>query len=135
MSEFPLIHQQAMRFVVVGLVSNAVLYLAYLGLTAAGLGPKLAMSLTYAIGVIHTFYFNRVWSFRHQDDLHSAFIRYLLAYAYGYLLNFFLLWLGVDGLDLPHQGVQAVAIVLVAINLFLIHRYWVFATPAGKALN
>jgi putative flippase GtrA len=135
MPEFPLIQQQAMRFAVVGLVSNAVLYLAYLGLTAAGIGPKFAMSLTYAIGVIQTFYFNRVWSFRHQDKLHPAFTRYVLAYAYGYLLNFFLLWLGVDGLSLPHQGVQAAAIVLVAINLFLFHRYWVFAPPAGKALN
>lgn len=119
-----------MRFAVVGLASNAVLYLLYLGLTAAGFGPKLAMSLVYAIGVIQTFYFNRIWSFRHQDRVHSTFTRYLLAYAFGYLLNFFLLWLAVDGLNLPHQGVQAVAVLVVAMSSFLINKYWVFAAPA-----
>lgn len=127
--------QQAIRFAVVGLVSNAVLYLVYLGLTTTGFGPKLAMSLVYAIGVIQTFYFNRVWSFRHQDGLHSAFIRYLLVYVFGYLLNFFLLWLAVDGLNLPHQGVQAVAVLLVAISSFLINRYWVFAASARDAVT
>ena len=55
---------------------------------------------------------------------------YGIAYAIGYLLNFGLLWTGVDRLQLPHQVVQAVAIFAVAAVLFLMHRYWVFPSPA-----
>ena len=46
----------------------------------------------------------------------------------GYVLSLALLVLAVDRLSLPHEGVQAVAVVLVAICTFLLHRYWVFAT-------
>lgn len=120
-------HIQLSRYAVVGLASNAVGYLLYLLLTYAGMGHKSAMSLLYAVGVAQTFYFNRSWSFNHQGMAHTAFIRYVIAYALGYLLNLALLWLAVDRLHMPHQGVQAAAIVLVALSLFLMHKYWVFA--------
>lgn len=120
-------HIQLSRYAVVGLASNAVGYLLYLLLTYAGMGHKSAMSLLYVIGVVQTFYFNRSWSFNHQGMAHTAFIRYVIAYALGYLLNLALLWLAVDHLHMPHQGVQAAAIVLVALSLFMMHKYWVFA--------
>ena len=118
---------QFLRYATVGLASNLLLYLAYLGLTAAGLGYKAAMTLLYACGVLITFMANRSWSFEHRGLTRAAFVRYVMAYILGYLLNFVLLWFAVDRLHLPHQGVQAVAVVLVAISLFLMHKYWVFA--------
>jgi putative flippase GtrA len=118
---------QFLRYATVGLVSNLLLYLAYLGLTTTGFGHKTAMTLLYATGVLITFVANRSWSFEHQGFAHAAFVRYVIAYILGYLINFSLLWIAVDQLHLPHQGVQAVAVVLVAISLFLMHKYWVFA--------
>lgn len=118
---------QFLRYATVGLASNLLLYLAYLGITATGLGHKTAMTLLYVSGVLITFVANRSWSFAHRGLAQAAFIRYVIAYIVGYLLNFALLWFAVDRLHLPHQGVQAVAVVLVAIGLFLMHKYWVFA--------
>lgn len=118
---------QFLRYATVGLASNLLLYLAYLGITATGLGHKTAMTLLYVSGVLITFVANRSWSFAHRGLAQAAFIRYVIAYILGYLLNFALLWFAVDRLHLPHQGVQAVAVVLVAISLFLMHKYWVFA--------
>lgn len=118
---------QFLRYAVVGLTSNLLLYLAYLGLTAAGLGHKTAMTLLYITGGLLTFIANRAWSFRHQGEVNSAFVRYVTAYVIGYALNFAMLWLAVDQFNLPHQWVQAVAIVVVAFSLFVLHRYWVFA--------
>jgi len=119
---------QFLRYATVGLASNLLLYLAYLGLTSSGIGHKTTMTVLYATGVLITFVANRSWSFEHQGLAHAAFVRYVTAYILGYLLNFSLLWIAVDHLHLPHQGVQAVAIVLVAISLFLMHKYWVFAS-------
>lgn len=126
-------HIQLSRYAVVGLASNAIGYLLYLLLTYAGMGHKSAMSLLYAVGVAQTFYFNRNWSFGHQGRVHGALARYVIAYALGYLLNLGLLWFAVDRLHLPHQGVQAVSIVVVAVSLFLMHRYWVFAPSVRSA--
>lgn len=108
---------QFTRYVLVGLASNLVLYLAYLALTAWGMGPKPAMSLLYALGVAQTFVFNRKWSFRHQGGFHGTFARYVVAYAFGYILNLTVLWLAVDRLGLPHQLVQGVMILTLAAGL------------------
>ena len=117
---------QAFRYGIVGLVSNLVLYLFYLGLTWAGMGHKLAMTLLFALGVLQTFFFNKRWSFEHDGATHTALSRYVAAYACGYLLNLLALMVLVDRLGLPHQWVQGAMIIIVAGMLFLLQRYWVF---------
>ena len=126
-------HIQFSRYALVGLASNFIGYLLYLLLTYFGLGPKSTMTLLYVVGVVQTFYFNRGWSFGHQGSSQGAFLRYVVAYALGYLLNFGLLWFAVDHLQLAHQIVQAAAIFIVATFLFLMHRYWVF--PQSTQVN
>lgn len=128
----PRFHIQFLRYGLVGLISNGALYLGYLGLTRLGLGHKTAMTLLYLLGVMQTFYFNRRWSFGHDGQMTTAFVRYVVSYVFGYALNLALLWCAVDWLGLPHQGVQLVAIFLVAASLFLLHRYWVFAPAAVR---
>ena len=121
---------QFMRYIVVGVTSNTLLYLSYIGLTTLGLGHKTAMTLLYVTGGLLTFFANRTWSFNHLGSGRSALARYVVAYVLGYLFNLTLLWLFVDQLHQPHQFVQAAAIVLVAVSLFLMNKFWVFAPPA-----
>ena len=54
-----MIHIQFIKYVVIGLISNGILYFAYLGLTKYGMGHKTAMTLLYIIGVLQTFIFNK----------------------------------------------------------------------------
>jgi putative flippase GtrA len=119
-------HIQLSRYAVVGLTSNAVGYLLYLLLTYAGMGHKTTMTLLYAVGVAQTFYFNRRWSFSHDGQVSSAFVRYLTAYALGYVFNLAVLMILVDRWGWPHQWVQGVMIFVLAGMLFLMQRYWVF---------
>ena len=117
---------QMLRFAVVGLASNAVLYLVYLGMTASGIGPKLAMSLVYGIGVAQTFLLNKRWTFNHEGRHDIALLRYLSVYAGGYLANLLVLaWL-VDSLGYPHQIVQGVMILVLAGCFFILQKIWVF---------
>ena len=51
---------------------------------------------------------------------------YILRYVVGYGVNFAMLFVLSDTLKLPHQAVQASAIVVVAGVLFLMSRYFVF---------
>ncbi|AUB83522.1 GtrA family protein [Candidatus Thiodictyon syntrophicum] len=117
---------QFFRYGIVGVLSNAVGYLLYLGMTGVGIGPKVAMTLLYAIGVAQTFVFNKRWTFRHQGHLSIAFVRYIAAYGFGYFLNLFGLLLLVDHMGLPHQLVQGAMILTLAVMLFLAQKFWVF---------
>jgi putative flippase GtrA len=118
------------RFGAVGVLSNALLYALYLGATALGMGPKSAMTLLYCVGVAQTFVLNRQWTFGGRGDMRRALPRYGAAYAAGYALNFVLLMAFVDAAGLPHQAVQAVLIVLIALLMFLAQKFWVFREPA-----
>jgi len=117
---------QGTRFIVVGLLSNSILYLLYLLATTLGLGHKTAMTLLYITGILQTFVFNKTWTFSHIGKVRTSFIRYLAAYGFGYLLNLAVLALFVDLLGYPHAVVQAIAILIVATQLFLLQKYWVF---------
>ena len=121
--------RQSVRFVVVGIVSNLVLYLAYLFLTTVGVGHKLAMTLLFLAGTLQTFFFNKTWTFSHQGLYSSTFVKYLSAYGFAYLLNLAALIILVDRMTLPHQAVQGVMIVMVALLLFILQKLWVFRTP------
>lgn len=117
---------QLIKYSIVGLVSNGVLYLAYLLITKAGIPPKSAMTICYAVGVIQTFFFNRSWTFRSEGSIEGTAKKYVATYISGYFLNLIILLLFVDYLGVPHQLVQGVAILIITLYLFLCQRYWVF---------
>ena len=119
-------HIQSLRFMVVGLTSNLVLYLLYLVLTALGLGHKTAMTLLYLVGMLQTFIFNKKWTFEHKGIFEFTFIKYVAAYGLGYLLNLFALIFLVDRMQLPHKIVQGIIILVLAVLLFLLQKFWVF---------
>jgi putative flippase GtrA len=117
---------QLIRYGIVGVLSNAIAFLLYLGITAAGVEHKLAMTLLYVLGVAQTFIFNKLWTFGHDGEHRSAFVRYCISYMFGYFVNLLALYVLVDCLGYAHQIVQGVMIFGLAIMLFLLQKFWVF---------
>lgn len=128
------VHTQFIRYALVGLASNAFIYVIYILLNRLGMGPKLAMSLLYCVGVLQTFVFNRKWAFRFGGAVTPALVRYFVAYAAGYAINLLALILLVDQAGMPHQVIQGLMIIVVAIMLFVAQRYWVFPQPKRSDL-
>ena len=124
----PLLYAQAIKYTLVGVASNLILYIVYLLLTFWGLGPKLAMSMLFATGVLQTFFANRRWTFQHVGDSRLALIRYSLSYAFGYVMNLLVLIVCVDTLKWPHQAVQGGMIIILAAILFCLQKFWVYRT-------
>lgn len=118
--------RQLIRYGLVGLVSNLIIYFVYLLITYLGVEPKKAMTLVYIIGASIGFIGNRKWTFAHRGDLSRTGVRYAIAHLFGFLLNFVILYTFVDCLGYAHQGVQATAIVVVAAFLFVTFKYYVF---------
>jgi putative flippase GtrA len=120
------LRKQLVRFAVVGLASNLLLYLAYLVITALGMGHKTAMSILYVTGVCLTFAFNRNWTFGHGGHIPTAFLAYVALYAFGYLLNLFALFVLVDRLGYDHRWVQGLMIPSLAVFFFFSQKFLVF---------
>lgn len=118
---------QLFRYGIVGTISNLIGYAIYLLATRLGGTPKLTMTSLYAVVVLIGFLANRQFTFSYEGHIGMVAIRYLASQMLGYLLNLTLLLLFVDWLGFAHQIVQAVAIAVVAIFLFVLSRLFVFA--------
>lgn len=121
-----LLSAQVVKFAIVGLVSNAVLYILYLALTRTGLEPKLVMSMLYLVGVVQTFVFNKKWTFRHEGRVTRTLVAYVALYAFGYLVNLGILVFFVDARGYRHELVQGMTILLLAMFFFLAQKFIIF---------
>lgn len=121
------IGRQVLRFAVIGVGANAVLYFGYLLLTSQGLGHKVAMTLTYCAGVLCTFVFNRRWTFAHHGSTGQALIRFAAVYGLAYVFQLAALTAAVDVLDVPHRWAMAAIVLTSAALIFLAQKLWVFA--------
>jgi putative flippase GtrA len=119
--------RQLLSYALIGVLTNVLGYALYIGLTKIWGAPKLTMTLLYFVGATIGFLANRSFTFGHDGHIGAAGVRYLLVQFFGYLINLALLLLFVDWLGFSHQIVQAIAIVLVAIFLFILLRIFVFA--------
>lgn len=120
------IHQM-IRYAIIGIASNLIGYVAYLLLTFFLVEPKIAMTLVYLTGASVGYFGNRQWTFTHKGKMLPALMKYSLAHAFGYTINFILLYVFVDRMLYPHQAVQFFAILVVAGILFLVFKRFVFA--------
>lgn len=124
---------QLVRYGTFGILTNTAGYMLYLGVTYLGVGSKVAMTMLYCVGVCISFIGNRNWVFSSDRRILGASMRYVAAYAVGYIVNYSVLVVFVDRLGYPHAYVQAVSIVIVAIFLFAAFKLFVF--PRADTMN
>ena len=123
--------RQLAKYGFVGLLSNGILYVAYLLLTSFGMGHKTALTLLFAVGVTQTFLINKRWTFAHGGSRPVVYARYWAVYGIGYAINLVLLLLLVDVLGYKHQTIQALLVFFIAVLIFLLQKFWVFRDPTS----
>lgn len=118
--------KQLVRYGVVGISANTLSFVLYLALSWLGMGHKSAMTILFGVGVAQTYVFNRGWSFSDDGAQGPTLGRYCIAYGLCYLINLLALYVFVDTFGYPHQVVQGIAVLSLAMVLFLALKYWVF---------
>jgi putative flippase GtrA len=126
---------QLIRYGVVGLLINLILYLAYILITHYGIEPKKAMTVIYIFGVSIGFFGHRKWTFIHTGNNRRTIFRFVLSHFAGFMLNFLLLSILVDRLGFSHQVVQAVSVLIVAAFLFIAFKFFVFSGATSHVVN
>jgi len=120
------IARQAWRFALAGAVATAVHFAVLVALVElGGLGPVLASTIAYCIGVIVSFSLNRRFTFEKRGSLGATFAKYAALYAVGIFLN------GAIMAALISWGMwyilaQIIAVALILSWNFLGARYIVF---------
>jgi len=127
--------KEFMRYAVVGAVTNMIAFLLYVFITFLGVSPVLTISIVYPVHIGAAYYFNKKWSFNYHGRLSSSAIRYLVSYIGCYALNVVVLEFFSGYLGFSHLIVQAVAVVMIALVLFLAQKFWVFKVLGGSALH
>jgi putative flippase GtrA len=123
--------RQFFRYVLVGLGLNSSLYLMFVIFTRYGIHYQVSMTICYVMGILlgHALHGRISFSARRN---HQTFLRYIIAYAFGYFVNFLGLLLLVELLALSKYLSQALMIFVVAVMLFLMQRAWVFSTSRAS---
>lgn len=114
------------KYGVVGILNTSLGYLIYLFLTWFWLDPKIVVTIMYPIGAVTAYFGHARYSFSYNGNHLHGIGRYIIAHLIGYATNYSMLHLFWNRLGYSHQLVQAVAIVVVAVILFFLFRYFVF---------
>jgi putative flippase GtrA len=120
------ITHQFLRYSLVGIVSNAMGYSSYLIVTSIGVGSVKGMTIVYVCACLASFAGNKQWTFGDATRTRKLFPRYVAIQIFAYATNLFLLLLLHKRLGFPHQWVQLLAIAVVATELFILSKYYVF---------
>jgi putative flippase GtrA len=126
MSSIRFISKQFAKYLAVGGLSNSCAYGLYVLITLANAKPLVSMSIAYLIASIATFTANKIWTFQSKTSLKISASRYIAAQACGYITNLTLLWYLYYLQGIPHEAAQLIGAGVVAIELFVLNRYYVF---------
>lgn len=118
---------QFLKYLCVGGFTNAIAFGTYIVFVQFGFSPVVAMSTTYLIAALASFAANKGWTFRSDASISRSALKYILSQILGYGTNLVLLsWLYYM-IGVPHQTAQLIGIGVVAVELFLLNRYYVFS--------
>lgn len=115
-----------LRYGVVGVASNGLLYAGYIVLTALGAAPEFASVGLFISGVAGTYVVNRGWSFSSARAHSWTAPRYVATYVSGMFVQVFALGMGHRVFGTPHQLAQAIAMLAAAATIFSLLNFWVF---------
>lgn len=118
--------RQLARYGIAGAAVNLALYGVYLILTALGLAPLVAATLVFALGIPLSLRAHRSFTFQVADVPLSRKLLFAAGYVVGYFTQIGTLWALYQGLGLPHQASQLIAMGVVAAVLFLFQKIFVF---------
>jgi putative flippase GtrA len=118
--------KEFVRYAVVGAATNVFGFLLYVLFTTLGVSPVLTISIFYPIHIGLAFYLNKKWSFSHKGRISTSAVRYLITYVGCYVLNVAVLKFFSGYLGYFHLVVQAIAMIVIALLLFLAQKCWVF---------
>ena len=74
------------RFLIVGASVNLALFGLFALLIALNVDYRIAMTMTYALGICLSFYMNRNWSWKAENKVYKSLLWYIGIYLVAYII-------------------------------------------------
>ncbi len=88
--------------------------------------PVAASTAGFVASIVVSYTLQRYWVFRSSQGHVSAGLKFLAVTAVAFGVNTATLWIGTEWLDLPYQGVQLAALVLIPAVNYALNASWTF---------
>lgn len=120
--------KQIVRFGLVGVLNTFVDAGIYYLLSRSGLMHDLvlAKAISYALGVLNSYYWNKAWTFRSHVESRRAFLPFVLANLLAVGLNTWGMHLALETLALPETGALLLATAMTFLWNFIANKFFIF---------
>lgn len=122
----------AVRFILVGILNTIVGYSFYFVFLKFNINYIIALLISHVIGVVHSFIWNKFWTFKIKEDTKRQILKFVSVYAITFILNFIILLVFVEKLNIDKRIAQIFALFIVTLVSFLGHKFWSFKSTTDK---
>ncbi|MBP3461171.1 MAG: GtrA family protein [Bacilli bacterium] len=123
---------QQIRFLFVGGLNTIVGYGSFALLLLTGMNYLLANTISYIIGVIHSYIWNRKFTFKSKNKSILELIKFVSVYVVNYLIGLGSLYILVDILKIDKYLAGALNLVITTLISWFGHKYFSFRQKGEK---
>jgi len=116
---------QSIRFGLVGILNTIVGYGAYF-ILLNWFNYLIALVISHVVGVTHSFFWNKYWTFKSSGKVRSELAKFILVYTVSFAVNLLLLGALVGYYKINPRIAQAFVLSLTTCISFIGHRFWSF---------
>ncbi len=117
--------QSFSRYVSVGAFSNITLYILYIVLTRLHVYPHVAMTITFVMGVLLSYFLNKNWSFASAKKSRGL-VLFSIIYVTAYFLQLGLFHVIYKQMGVPHEIAILISAGFIVLLIYASLRRWVF---------
>ncbi|MGN6161886.1 MAG: GtrA family protein [Marmoricola sp.] len=128
--------REEVRYLVVGGFNTLVglaLYAGFHALLGHVLGYLLVLIPAYAVGIVVSFFTQRIFVFGAQGQVLVDFLRFTLVQLSGLALNALVLAIVHESTSLPAVPAQAISLFIVAVATYFSHKFFSFRRAGTDA--
>ena len=124
--------RQAFKYGLVGISNTLItMFVIWLMLKQFGFSDVLSNVTGYAAGVINSFFFNKLWTFKSRDSWFGSALRFAVVFGICYLLQLGMLFCLKANLSIDPYYNHLIAMVFYTAINFLMNKYITFKDQKG----
>lgn len=122
---------QQIRFLFVGGLNTLVGYGSYALLLFLGLNYFLANTISYIIGIIHSYIWNKKFTFKSNNKSILEVIKFVFVYVINYLIGLGFLSLFINVFNVNEYIAGVLNLVVTTLISYFGHKYFSFSKTSG----
>ena len=124
--------KKLLKFSVVGVINTTISILCYILLVKLGMHYILANIISYILGILNSYYWNKKWVFNYQDHHISIFIKFFVVNLVVLGIVTISLFLLVQKIGLNQYLAQIFSTGIGMVINFISNKYWTFSPQTQK---